>query len=108
MSITYHPQTDGQSERTIPTLEDMLRACVINFGKSGDRQLPLVEFCTITAITLASRHHRSRPCMVGSVDHLFAGLKWETVNSQIQKSYMRQPRRSSKSNVTSKLHVIDK
>ncbi|GKF93222.1 putative reverse transcriptase domain-containing protein [Tanacetum coccineum] len=32
MSTTYHPQTDGQSERTIQTLEDMLRACVIDFG----------------------------------------------------------------------------
>ncbi|GJX28016.1 putative reverse transcriptase domain-containing protein [Tanacetum coccineum] len=31
MSTTYHPQTDGQSERTIQTLEDMLRACVIDF-----------------------------------------------------------------------------
>ncbi|GJR11721.1 putative reverse transcriptase domain-containing protein [Tanacetum coccineum] len=33
MSTTYHPQTDGQSERTIQTLEDMLRACAIDFGK---------------------------------------------------------------------------
>ncbi|GKD04392.1 reverse transcriptase domain-containing protein [Tanacetum coccineum] len=33
MSTAYHPQTDGQSERTIQTLEDMLRAYVINFGK---------------------------------------------------------------------------
>nr|GEZ75073.1 putative reverse transcriptase domain-containing protein [Tanacetum cinerariifolium] len=33
MSITYHPETDGQSERTIQTLEDMLRACAIDFGK---------------------------------------------------------------------------
>ncbi|GJR81357.1 putative reverse transcriptase domain-containing protein [Tanacetum coccineum] len=32
MSIAYHPETDGQSERTIQTLEDMLRACVIDFG----------------------------------------------------------------------------
>ncbi|GKB34647.1 putative reverse transcriptase domain-containing protein, partial [Tanacetum coccineum] len=32
MSTAYHPQTDGPSERTIQTLEDMLRACVINFG----------------------------------------------------------------------------
>nr|GFC07779.1 hypothetical protein [Tanacetum cinerariifolium] len=32
MSTTYHPQTDGQSERTIQTLEDMLRACVIDFA----------------------------------------------------------------------------
>ncbi|GKE62581.1 putative reverse transcriptase domain-containing protein [Tanacetum coccineum] len=44
MSTAYHPQTDGQSERTIQTLEDMLRACVINFGSSWDCHLPLVEF----------------------------------------------------------------
>ncbi|GJQ98899.1 putative reverse transcriptase domain-containing protein [Tanacetum coccineum] len=36
MSTAYHPQTDGQSERTIQTLEDMLRACVIDFGKVWD------------------------------------------------------------------------
>ncbi|GJS60821.1 putative reverse transcriptase domain-containing protein [Tanacetum coccineum] len=44
MSTTYHPQTDGQSERTIQTLKDMLRACVIDFRKGWDRYLPLVEF----------------------------------------------------------------
>ncbi|GKA69493.1 putative reverse transcriptase domain-containing protein [Tanacetum coccineum] len=44
MSTAYHPQTDGQSERTIQTLEDMLRACVIDFGKGWDKHLPLVKF----------------------------------------------------------------
>ncbi|GKC73957.1 putative reverse transcriptase domain-containing protein, partial [Tanacetum coccineum] len=44
MSTAYHPKTDGQSERTIQTLEDMLRACVIDFGKGWDKHLPLVEF----------------------------------------------------------------
>ncbi|GJS73255.1 putative reverse transcriptase domain-containing protein [Tanacetum coccineum] len=44
MSTAYHPQTDGQSERTIQTLEDMLRACVIDFGNGWVRHLPLVEF----------------------------------------------------------------
>jgi hypothetical protein len=44
MSTAYHPQTDGQSERTIQTLEDMLRACVIDFGKGWDKHLPLAEF----------------------------------------------------------------
>ncbi|GJY30873.1 putative reverse transcriptase domain-containing protein [Tanacetum coccineum] len=44
MSTTYHPETDGQSERTIQTLEDMLRACVIDFGKGWVNHLPLVEF----------------------------------------------------------------
>nr|GEU56283.1 putative reverse transcriptase domain-containing protein [Tanacetum cinerariifolium] len=44
MSTTYHLKTDGQSERTIQILEDMLRACVIDFGNGWERHLPLVEF----------------------------------------------------------------
>ncbi|GJX13980.1 putative reverse transcriptase domain-containing protein [Tanacetum coccineum] len=43
MSTAYHLQTDGQSERTIQRLEDMLRAYVLNFGKGWDRHLPLVK-----------------------------------------------------------------
>ncbi|GJZ68237.1 putative reverse transcriptase domain-containing protein, partial [Tanacetum coccineum] len=86
MSTAYHRQTDGQSERTIQTLEDMLCAF----------------------ITLASRQHRSRHYVAESVDRLSAGLRLETVNSQVPKSYMRQSKRSFKSKVASKLHVIDK
>nr|GEX41196.1 putative ribonuclease H-like domain-containing protein [Tanacetum cinerariifolium] len=37
MSTAYHPETDGQSERTIQTLEDMLRACAIDFGKGWEK-----------------------------------------------------------------------
>ncbi|GKE62872.1 putative reverse transcriptase domain-containing protein, partial [Tanacetum coccineum] len=44
MSIAYHPQTDGQSEHTIQTLEYMLKACVLDFRGSWDVHLPLVEF----------------------------------------------------------------
>ncbi|GJZ03250.1 putative reverse transcriptase domain-containing protein [Tanacetum coccineum] len=44
MSIAYHPETDGQSERTIQTLEDMLRTCVIDFRKGWVKHFPLVEF----------------------------------------------------------------
>ena len=44
MSTAYHPQSDGQTERTIQTLEDMLRACVLDFGGSWEEHLHLVEF----------------------------------------------------------------
>nr|GEV33334.1 reverse transcriptase domain-containing protein [Tanacetum cinerariifolium] len=44
MSTAYHPETNGQSERTIQTLEEMLRTCVIDFGKGWVNHLPLVEF----------------------------------------------------------------
>ncbi|GJV63949.1 putative reverse transcriptase domain-containing protein [Tanacetum coccineum] len=44
MSTAYHPETDGQSERTIQTLEDMLRACLIDFGKGWVKHFPLAEF----------------------------------------------------------------
>ncbi|GJZ75297.1 putative reverse transcriptase domain-containing protein [Tanacetum coccineum] len=44
MSMAYHPETDGQSERTIQTLEDMLRTCVIDFGNGWEGHLPLIEF----------------------------------------------------------------
>nr|GEW82461.1 putative reverse transcriptase domain-containing protein [Tanacetum cinerariifolium] len=44
IATAYHPQTDGQREKTKQTLKDMLCACVIDFGSSWDRHLPLVEF----------------------------------------------------------------
>nr|GFA46147.1 putative reverse transcriptase domain-containing protein [Tanacetum cinerariifolium] len=44
MSTAYHPETDGQSKRTIQTLKDMLRACAIDFGKGWVNHSPLVEF----------------------------------------------------------------
>ncbi|GKE13952.1 putative reverse transcriptase domain-containing protein, partial [Tanacetum coccineum] len=56
MSTAYHPQTDGQSERTILTLEDMLRACVIDFGGTWDTHLLLIEF------SYNNSYHKSIKC----------------------------------------------
>lgn len=43
-STAYYPQTDGQSERTVQTLEDMLRSLVLQFGDAWHKCLPLIEF----------------------------------------------------------------
>ncbi|GKG47839.1 putative reverse transcriptase domain-containing protein, partial [Tanacetum coccineum] len=56
MSTAYHPQINGQSERTIQTLKDILRACVIDFGGSWDVHLPLAEF------SYNNSHHTSIRC----------------------------------------------
>jgi hypothetical protein len=44
MSVAFHPQTDGQSEHTIQTLEDMLRACVLSWKGNWKDHLALAEF----------------------------------------------------------------
>ncbi|GJY93276.1 putative reverse transcriptase domain-containing protein [Tanacetum coccineum] len=51
MSTVYHPETDGQSERTIQTLEDMLRACVLDFGRNWDRHLINAPGTSYSALT---------------------------------------------------------
>ena len=43
-SSAYHPQTDGQTERINQILEDMLRACAIQYSKNWDKCLALAEF----------------------------------------------------------------
>lgn len=53
LSSSYHPQTDGQTERIIQTLEDLLRACVLEQGGDWDNHLTLIEF------TYNNRYHSS-------------------------------------------------
>ncbi|GJQ99093.1 putative reverse transcriptase domain-containing protein [Tanacetum coccineum] len=87
ISTAYHPQNDGQSERTIQTLEDMLRACVIDFIKGWINHLPLVEFsynnsyhASIKATpfeALYSRKCRSPVC-------------WAEIKKRIQAAHDRQ------------------
>nr|GFD19246.1 reverse transcriptase domain-containing protein [Tanacetum cinerariifolium] len=82
MSTSYHPETDGKSERTIQTLKNMLRACAIDFGKGWEKHLPLVDSHTITVIVPVLRPLHSKHFTVESVDHLFAGLKLVIHNLQ--------------------------
>nr|GEV11197.1 hypothetical protein [Tanacetum cinerariifolium] len=96
MSTAYHPETDGQSERTIHTLEDMLRACAIDFGKGWVNHLPLVEFsynnsyhASIKAApfeALYGRKFRSPVCWtkVGEAQILGPELIQETTEKIIQ------------------------
>nr|GFB93220.1 reverse transcriptase domain-containing protein [Tanacetum cinerariifolium] len=96
MSTAYHPKTDGQSERTIQTLEDMLRACAIDFGKGWVNHFPLVEFsynnsyhATIKAApfeALYGRKCRSPICWieVGEAQTLGPKLIQETTEKIVQ------------------------
>nr|GEZ40616.1 reverse transcriptase domain-containing protein [Tanacetum cinerariifolium] len=96
MSTTYNPKTDSQSEMTIQTLEDMLRACAIDFGKGWVNHLPLVEFsynnsyhATIKAApfeALYGRKCRSPVCWteVGEAQILGPELIQETTEKIVQ------------------------
>nr|GFC67409.1 reverse transcriptase domain-containing protein [Tanacetum cinerariifolium] len=96
MSTAYHLKTDGQSERTIQTLEDMLRACAIDFGKGWVTHSPLVEFsynnnyhASIKAApfeALYSRKCRSPVCWtkVGGAQILGPELIQETTEKIVQ------------------------
>ena len=55
MSTAFHPQTNGQSKRTIQTLEDMLRSCVLYLKGIWEEHLPLVEFAYNNSVTPQNR-----------------------------------------------------
>ena len=77
MSIAFHPQTDGQSKRTIQTLEDMLRACVLDLKGSWEKHLPLVEFAYNNSYQ-ASIQMAPYEALYGSlVDLWFVRRRWE-------------------------------
>ena len=73
MSVAFHPQTDGQSERTIQVLEDMLRACVLDHKGSWEEHFPLVEFAYNNIIRRVYKWHHMRHCMGGHADHRYVG-----------------------------------
>ncbi|GJV32876.1 putative reverse transcriptase domain-containing protein [Tanacetum coccineum] len=120
MSTTYHPETEGQSERTIQTLKDMLRACVIDFGKGWVDHLSLVEFsynnsyhASIKAApfeALYCRKCRSPVCWaeVGQVQLTGLDLVRETTEKIIQiKQRMQTARDRQKSYADKKRKPMD-
>nr|GFB90085.1 putative reverse transcriptase domain-containing protein [Tanacetum cinerariifolium] len=89
MSMAYHPKTNGQSKRTIQTLEDMLSACVIDFGNGWERHLSFVEFsynnsyhASIKAAPFEALYGRKCGCP-----------RSETPSSPVPNLFMKQPRR---------------
>jgi len=75
-STAYHPQTDGQSERTIQTLEDMLRLCLLDFKGNWIRYLPLVEFAYNNSFQTTIGMARLKLCMGENVDRHCIGMMW--------------------------------
>nr|GEV69839.1 putative reverse transcriptase domain-containing protein [Tanacetum cinerariifolium] len=76
--ISDRDETDGQSERTIQTLKDMLRACVMDFEKGWDRHLPLIEF---------SYNNRSRTSIKAAPFEALYGRKCRSPVCWAEKSY---------------------
>nr|GEV13324.1 retrotransposon protein, putative, Ty3-gypsy subclass [Tanacetum cinerariifolium] len=108
MSTTYHPEIDGQSERTIQTLEDMLRACVMDFRKGWDKHLPLIEFSYNNSYHTNIKVAPFEALYGRNAGHLSIGLKWKTLSSLVQKLFARPQKRSFKSSIVYKLRVIDR
>ncbi|RVW60643.1 Transposon Ty3-G Gag-Pol polyprotein [Vitis vinifera] len=79
-STAFHPQTDGQSERVIQVLEDLLRACILDLQGNWDDHLPLVEFAYNNSFQASIGMTPLRHCMVGNVDLLSVGMMLEKGN----------------------------
>ena len=72
-STAFHPQTDGQFERVIQVLEDMLRGCVLDLPGSWDRYISLMEFAITTVFSPVLVWPPMKPCMEEKVELLYIG-----------------------------------
>ncbi|GKC86203.1 putative reverse transcriptase domain-containing protein, partial [Tanacetum coccineum] len=84
MSMAYHPETDGQSERTIQTLKDMLRTCVIDFGKGWERHLPLAEVGDVQ-LTGPEKIHETTEKIVQIRQRLQAARDWQRSYANVRR-----------------------
>ena len=80
-STAFHPQTDGQTERVNQILEDMLRACALDYGSSWDENLPYAEFSYNNSYQASLKIYLSKHCTEGGAGHHCCGMKLETVSS---------------------------
>ncbi|XP_015060516.1 uncharacterized protein LOC107006483 [Solanum pennellii] len=93
MSMAFHPQTDGQSERTIQVFEDMLRECVINFGATWDLHLPFAEFAynnsyhsNIQMAPFEALYGRRCRCLIGWFD----SVEMDSLDTDLLRDAMEQ------------------
>jgi transposase InsO family protein len=75
-SSAYHPQTDGQTERTNQVLEDMLRACALKYGGSWDKSLPFAEFSYNNSYQANLKMAPFEALYVGSAELHCIGVRW--------------------------------
>jgi hypothetical protein len=83
-SSAYHPQTDGHTERVNQVLEDMLRACVLTYGKNWEDNLSFTEFSYNNGYHTSLKKAPLRYFMEGSATHRWYGQKSETMSLKAQ------------------------
>jgi len=77
MSSAYHPQVDGYSERTIQSLEDLLRICVLDHLGVGDEVLPFIELTYNNSFLASIDMTHMKLFMAGSAGPLCVHIKME-------------------------------
>nr|GEW20975.1 putative reverse transcriptase domain-containing protein [Tanacetum cinerariifolium] len=93
MSTAYHPETDGQSEGTIQTLEDMLRACVMDFGAVMILTFRWLSFLITTVSTRALNVHLLKHCIGETTEKNIHIKEWLKTARSRQKNYVDKRRK---------------
>ena len=79
-STAFHPQTDGQTERVNQILEDMLRACVLDYGSTWDDNLPYAEFSYNNSYQSSLKMAPFEALTEGGAEPRCCGMRLETAS----------------------------